>query len=307
MRKRLIVLVGPTASGKTELGIFLAQKLNTEIISADSRQIFREMSIGTAKPSESQLSLTPHHFIGSHSIFDEVSSGIFEHLALKKLSDIFQQSDTALLVGGSGLYVKAVCEGFDKVPPSHPETRHQLEREFMQHGLDSLLDELKKSDPVYYSLVDQSNHRRIIRALEVFRISGAPFSSYQQHKPKKRDFEIIKIGIETDREQLYTQINARVDSMMEAGLLKEAQALFPDRNLNALQTVGYQELFDYLEGKASLSEAVEKIKQNTRNFAKRQLTWFHKDKEIKWFNKDATESIYGYLLKTILKDNLLSD
>jgi len=282
--KTLIVIVGPTAVGKTAVAIELAKKLNTEIISADSRQFYREMTIGTAKPTTDELKQAKHHFIDSHSIKDSFSVGDFEEQGLALLDDIFKKQDTAILVGGSGLYIKAICEGFDKLPSASPEVRDNLNLEFKTNGIVPLQEKLKVADPVYYSQVDLNNPQRLIRALEVFETTGVPFSSYRKSTVNIRPFRCIKIGLNLPREELYQRINQRVDVMVKDGLVEEVKSLLPYRHFNALNTVGYSELFDYFDGKTDLHSAIELIKQNTRRFAKRQLTWFKKDKEIEWYN-----------------------
>jgi len=289
--KKLIVIAGPTAVGKTAVAIEVAKKLQTEIISADSRQFYREMTIGTAKPSVEELTQVKHNFINSHSITENFSVGDFEREGLTLLEDIFQTHDTAILVGGSGLYIKAICEGFDELPPASAQLREKLNKEFEEKGIAYLQEKLRDADPVYYQQVDLNNPQRLIRALEVTEASGKPFSSYRKSVINKRPFECIKIGLNLPREILYQRINDRVDDMIKQGLLDEVRSLLPYRTLNALNTVGYSELFDYFDGKIGLPGTIELIKQNTRRFAKRQLTWFRKDKDIKWFEASNTELI----------------
>lgn len=280
--KTLIVIAGPTAVGKTAVAIQLAKKLSGEIISADSRQFYREMAIGTAKPSPGELAQAKHHFVNSHSITENFSVGDFEAQGLALLDDIFKKQDTAILVGGSGLFIKAICEGFDKLPSASPEIREMLNLEFKSNGIIPLQEKLKAADPVYYSQVDLNNPQRLIRALEVFESTGIPFSSYRKSIVNARPFNCVKIGLNLPREALYQRINQRVDDMVKQGLVEEVKSLLPYRHLNALNTVGYSELFDYFDAKTDLNSAIELIKQNTRRFAKRQLTWFRKDKDIKW-------------------------
>lgn len=282
-QKTLIVIAGPTAVGKTDVAIKLAQHYNTEIISADSRQFFREMSIGTAKPNPDELALAKHHFIDSHSVTDNFNVGDFEKQGLQILEQIFKEHDFAILAGGSGLYIKAICEGFDELPEVNTVIRARLNAEAEKDGIAGLKERLKTSDPIYYKQVDTNNPQRIIRALEVIENTGKPFSSYHTANIKERDFNIVKIGLNLPREKLYERINLRVNEMVKQGLVNEVKSLLPYRQLNALNTVGYKELFDYLDGKTDLDTAISMIKQNTRRFAKRQLTWFNKDKDITWF------------------------
>lgn len=292
MTKRLTVVLGPTASGKTSLAIQLAQQLNTEIISADSRQFFREMTIGTAKPTPSELAAAPHHFINSHSISDDYSAGQFEKDALQKIAKLHSKHDDVILVGGSGLYIKAVCEGLDQFPDVDPSIRQRLKKDLEAHGLNALQNQLKSLDAEHFQHMDRSNPQRVIRALEVTIGTGQPYSSFLAKGAAKRPFEIEKIGIDWDRDTLYHRINQRVDLMVAAGLVDEVQALFPQKHLNALQTVGYQEIFDFLEGKHDLDRAIELIKQNSRRFAKRQLTWFRRDPSIKWVQPNEIEDFF---------------
>ncbi|MGZ3755646.1 MAG: tRNA (adenosine(37)-N6)-dimethylallyltransferase MiaA [Mucilaginibacter sp.] len=286
--KTLVVIVGPTAIGKTAAAIHLARHFNTAIISADSRQFYREMSIGTAKPTEEELTQARHYFVNSHSITDVFTVADFEKQALALLDELFLTNNIVIMAGGSGLYVKAICEGFDEIPAVDPEIREALNHKFAESGIAPLQEKLKLVDPAYYATVDLNNPQRIIRALEVFEETGKPFSSYRTAKAVKRPFNIIKIGLILPREVLYQRINSRVDVMIAQGLVQEVETLLPYKHLNALNTVGYSELFDYLDGKTTLNTAIELIKQNTRNFAKRQLTWFRKDKDIHWFEADAS-------------------
>jgi len=293
--KTLMVIAGPTASGKTSISIQLAKYYNTVIISADSRQFYREMSIGTAKPTDEELAAIKHYFINSHSITENFSVGDFERECLALLDELFKQYDKVVLVGGSGLYIKAVCEGFDRLPVADTAIRNRLNLELTERGLMRLQERLKLVDPVYHGTVDLSNPQRIIRALEVFEATGKPFSSYHRSTKNERPFNIIKIGLNWPREILYDRVNQRVDMMVKQGLVDEVKALLPYRHLNALNTVGYSELFDYFDGKTDLGTAINLIKQNTRRFAKRQLTWFGKDKEITWLDADEAN----------LKNNLI--
>jgi tRNA dimethylallyltransferase len=286
--KKLIAIVGPTASGKTALAIELAKKFKTEIISADSRQFYREMAIGTAKPTVEELSQAKHHFVDSHSVTDYFSVGDFEREGLELLDSLFKIHDTVIMVGGSGLYIKAICEGFDELPSSSPEIRHEINRAFEEKGITYLQEQLKLKDPGYYEQVDLNNPRRLIRALEVIESTGIPFSSFRKSQLTPRHFNCVKIGIDLPRQVLYERINQRVDIMVSQGLEEEVCSLLHYRDLNALNTVGYSEFFDYFDGKTDLNTAITLIKQNTRRFAKRQLTWFRKDKDIKWIDPSDT-------------------
>jgi tRNA dimethylallyltransferase len=285
--KTLIVIAGPTASGKTAAAIELAKYYKTVIVSADSRQFYREMSIGTAKPTEDELAAVKHYFINSLSITETFTAGDYEKQCLELLNELFQIHDAVILVGGSGLFIKAVCEGFDEFPDTKPGVREKLKKEFEEKGIGVLQEMLKIVDPEYYGQVDLDNPQRVIRALEVFETSGQPYSSYRKLNINKRPFQIIKLGLNMEREVLYHRINQRVDDMVHQGLVEEAKLLLPYRHLNALSTVGYSELFDYFDGKTDLKTAIDLIKQNTRRFAKRQVTWFGKDEEIVWFKASS--------------------
>jgi tRNA dimethylallyltransferase len=277
--KNLIVIIGPTAIGKTSLSIDIAREFACDILSCDSRQFYKELSIGTAVPDEDELAAAKHHFIHSRSIFDDYSVGDYEDDAIAKLDDIFHENEKAILIGGSGLYVDAVTKGLDYFPEIPSEVRAALNTELEQNGLEYLQDKLKKLDPIYAEEVDISNPQRIIRALEVTEFTKTPFSTYRKNNSKERNFHSIKIGLNTDREILYERINRRVDIMIEQGLIEEAKSVYEHKTLNSLQTVGYRELFRYFDGEWPLDFAIEEIKKNTRRFAKRQLTWFRKDKE----------------------------
>lgn len=294
-KKLLITVVGPTAIGKTALAIEIAKKYNTEIISADSRQFFKEMSIGTAKPSAYELSQVKHHFINSNSIKDDVSVGSFEKEAIATIEKLFQTHDILVMVGGSGLYINAILFGFDDIPDADLELRQNLNKEFEEKGITSLQEMLKVLDPDYYAQVDIHNQQRIIRGLEVCISTGKPFSSFRNAASKQRSFENIIIGLNTDREKLYHRINHRVDEMMKDGLLEEVKSLAEHKSLNALKTVGYTEIFNHLEGNVTLEAAVDKIKLNTRHFAKRQVTWFKKYPEIHWFEPNQFSKIEAKL------------
>ena len=284
--KKLIVLIGPTAVGKTALSIELANFLNTEIVSADSRQFYKELNIGVATPTALELSLAKHNLIGHISIHQKYNISDFEQDALKELERIFQERDYAVLTGGSGLYVNALCYGVDNMPDVRPEIREELNEIFATQGIAPLQEELMKKDPEYWEIVDKQNHIRLIRALEVCRQTGKTFTSFRSGEKKKRDFEIIKIGLERSRENLLERIYKRVDLMLEEGLENEAKTVYPYRELQALQTVGYKELFEYFDGKVDFNTAVENIKINTRQYAKRQMTWFKKDKSTLWLNAE---------------------
>ncbi|MBL4675776.1 MAG: tRNA (adenosine(37)-N6)-dimethylallyltransferase MiaA [Mucilaginibacter sp.] len=299
----LIVIAGPTASGKTAAAIQLAQHFNTVVVSADSRQFFREMSIGTAKPTDAELAAAPHYFINSHSVTEPFSVGDYERECLQLLDELFKVNKLVIMVGGSGLYIRAITEGFDDLPTADTDIRDRLNTELAAKGINVLQERLKDVDPEYYHLVDINNPQRIIRALEVFEATGKPFSSYLTAKGNSRPFNIIKLALDMPREILYDRINRRVDLMVQDGLLPEVESLVSYKHYNALNTVGYTELFDYLDGRVSLDDAIEQIKQNTRRFAKRQLTWFRKDKDIIWVDTgdiNLTENI----LRTV--ENILS-
>jgi tRNA dimethylallyltransferase len=282
-KKILLTVVGPTAIGKTSLAIDLALHFGTEIISCDSRQFFKEMSIGTAVPSSEELAQVKHHFIQHKSIFDTYSVGDFERDAITLLKELFKQHNVVIMVGGSGLYADTVVYGLDDFPEVSPEIRNELNELYQKQGITYLQTRLKDLDPIQYTQIDVQNPQRMMRALEVCIASGKPYSSFLNKKETLRDFTNITIGLTAEREVVYNRINERVELMLENGLLIEAQTLFPHKKLNALQTVGYRELFNFFEGKTSLDFAIEEIKKNTRRFAKRQYTWFHKNKDINWF------------------------
>ena len=282
MKKTCILIVGPTAVGKTSVAIQVAQHFNTEIISADSRQCFRELNIGVAKPSPEELAAVKHHFINSHSIKNEVNAAVFEQYALEKIGEIFSKSDFAVMAGGTGLYVRSFCSGMDEVPVIKPEIREKIIADFEWEGLEWLQKEVEKTDPLYFAKGEIKNPQRMMRALEVKRSTGRSIIEFQMQQKKQRDFNIIKIGLELPKDELHRNINKRVDAMMQQGLLAEVKKLEPFKKMNALQTVGYRELFGHLAGDLSLEDAVEIIKINTRQYAKRQMTWFKKDAEVKW-------------------------
>jgi tRNA dimethylallyltransferase len=283
-RKTLLTIVGPTAIGKTRMAIALATHFGTEILSCDSRQFFKELRIGTAVPSAGELMAAPHHFIQHKSIFEAYSVGDFERDAIALLDKLFKKHDVVVMVGGSGLYAKAIIDGLDDFPEVDEVIRQELNEAYAQKGIGYLQELLKTLDEVQYNQMDVQNPQRLIRALEVCRASGKPYSSFLQRKEKQRDFTSVQIGLTADRTEVYERINKRVDMMLEEGLLIEAQDMMPYKHLNALQTVGYKELFPFFEGECSFEAAIEAIKMNTRRFAKRQFTWFQKDKRIKWFD-----------------------
>ncbi len=288
--KAVIVIVGPTAVGKTTVAIELAKYFQTEIISADSRQCFKELSIGVARPSAKELQEVEHHFIASHSIQDEVNAASFEKYALEKINTLFENQDVVVMVGGTGLYIKAFCEGLDEIPEIQTGIRNTVVSDYNNNGIQWLQDQIKKNDPDYSIQGEMQNPQRLMRALEVKLSTGRSILEFRKNKKTEREFNIIKIGLELTKEELHRNINTRVDAMIEAGLLNEVKGLIIYKELNALQTVGYSEIFDYLDEKVlpagrqvSFDEAIERIKTNTRQYAKRQMTWFKKDKEIEWF------------------------
>ena len=281
-----LVILGPTGVGKTELSLQMAEFFGCPILSSDSRQIFKEMKIGTAMPTPRQLARVKHYFIATHSIFDTYSAGQYEADALQLMETLFRQHDTLMLVGGSMLYIDAVCKGLDDIPNVPADIREKVKTEYEQNGLEWLQQNLQRLDPVHYAKVDTQNHKRMLHALEVCISAGKPYSSFCTGKVKERPFRIVKIGLNRPRPELYERINKRVDEMMQEGLLAEAQELYPYRHLNPLNTVGYKELFNYMGGTWSLDFAVSMIKQDSRHYAKRQLTWFNADKSIHWFHPD---------------------
>lgn len=273
----------------------LAKHFNTPIINADSRQIYRELKIGTARPSNKQMSEVKHYFVGTLGMDDYYSASLYEQQVLSLLDDIFKTSDYALLSGGSMMYIDAVCNGIDDIPTVDDETRETLKKRLLMEGLESLCEELRQRDPEYYEIVDKQNPRRVVHALEICVMTGKPYSSFRTQEKKVRPFRIIKIGLTRPREELYKRINRRVDKMMKDGLLEEAKEMYPKREVNALNTVGYKELFEYLKGKFTLHEAVERIKGNTRRYARKQLTWYKKDEQIRWFHPDDKDEIISYI------------
>lgn len=294
--KTCVIIAGPTAVGKTAVAIEIARHFNTGIISADSRQCFREMTIGVAKPSKEELQQVRHYFINSHSIHDDVNAAVFEQYALQAADEIFQHNNIAVVTGGTGLYIKAFCEGLDDMPPVSLGIRQAITEQYEQHGLVWLQQQVQQQDPLYYKTGEIQNPQRLIRALEVMQATGTSIRTFQQGKKVVRPFRIIKVALELPKPELHARINARVDKMMEQGLLEEVKGLLPHRQLNALQTVGYSELFDHLDGKISLEQATEQIKTNTRHYAKRQMTWFRKDATVQWFSPDSTQAMISSIV-----------
>ena len=298
----LIVIVGPTGSGKTSLSISLARHYSAPIISTDSRQFYRGLPIGTAQPTTEELSLAEHHFIADREVDDDFNSGRYEHEALARLDELFKHHDIVVAVGGSGLYVQALCEGMDTLPEANEELRQSLKERLEREGLEPLFEELQRLDPYYAEVVDRHNPARVMRALEVCITSGKPYSEQRKGERQTRPFNIIKIGTDLPRDVLYERINLRVEMMLKDGLVAEAQAMLPKRHLNALQTVGYREMFDYFDGNSSLDEAIELIKRNSRRYAKRQLTWFRRDGDIAWFSPYDIEGVIIHIDAKILQN-----
>ena len=295
--KTLIVLTGPTAVGKTAVSLGIAKHFGIPVINADSRQIFKELRIGTARPTETEMQEVKHYFVGTLGIEDYYSASLYEQQVLELLDKEFQSHDYALLSGGSMMYIDAVCDGIDDIPTIDDQTRETMKRRLKEEGLEALVEELRRLDPDYYEIVDRQNPRRVVHALEICVMTGKTYTSFRKRSKKERPFRIIKIGLDRPREELYLRINARVDKMMSDGLLDEVKALYPKKELNALNTVGYKELFDYLDGRWPLEEAVERIKGNTRRYARKQLTWYKKDEHIRWFHPDDKQSLMNYILK----------
>ena len=295
--KTLIVITGPTAVGKTDLCLDIARHYGVPIINADSRQIYKELLIGTARPTEEQMQLVRHYFVGTLSLEDYYSASLYEQQVMSLLEELFRESDYALLSGGSMMYIDAVCNGIDDIPTIDDATRELMKRRLAEEGLQSLCEELQRLDPEYYEIVDRRNPRRVVHALEICVMTGQTYTSFRKREEKQRPFRIVKIGLNREREQLYDRINRRVDEMMAAGLLEEARHMYPRRELNALNTVGYKELFDFLDGRWPLAEAIERIKGNTHRYARKQLTWYKKDPQIEWFSPEQKEDIIRYIDK----------
>ena len=295
MPHTLIVLIGPTGVGKTELSLSIAEHFQTCILSADSRQLYQDLKIGTAAPTPSQLARVPHHFVGTLGLTDYYSAAQYEADVLEKLEELFQHNDTVELTGGSMMYVDAVCKGIDDIPTVDKETRELMLQRYEEEGLETLCAELKILDPEYYQIVDLKNPKRVIHALEICYMTGKTYTSFRTQKHKERPFRIIQIGLTREREELYARINRRVDEMMQEGLLEEAKSVYPFKHLNSLNTVGYKEIFNYFDGEWSLDFAIEKIKQNSRIYSRKQMTWFKRNPNIQWFHPEQKEEIMNYI------------
>lgn len=293
--KTLIVIVGPTGVGKTALCIKIAERLNTVIINADSRQMFRELPIGTAAPNKDEMKRVKHFFVGNLSITDYYNASMFENDVMHLLDSLFAEKDVVLMSGGSMMYIDAVCNGIDDIPTVKEDIRQQVKTDFERDGLDAMRRRLEQLDPEYYAIVDKNNPKRIIHAVEICMSTGKTYTSFRTNKKKERPFKIIKIGVTRERTELYDRIDKRVDEMMAAGLPDEAQRMYPHRGLNALNTVGYKELFDYFDGKCTIDEAVFRIKYDTHKYCRKQLTWFKRDKETQWFSPENVEEIIKYI------------
>ena len=296
----LVVLLGPTGVGKTELGLRLAEHFGSPIISSDSRQVYKELPIGTAAPTNKQMARVKHYMVGMLSISDYYSASAFELDVISLLENLFKQQNIVLMTGGSMMYIDAVCDGIDDIPTVRPEIREELYRQYQVEGLAPILEELRRADPKHYGEVDRNNYKRVIHAVEICRQTGRPYSSFRTNRKKERPFNIIKVGLFREREDLYNRINLRVNQMMDDGLLAEAQAVYPYRHLNALNTVGYKELFKYLDGEWNLDFAVEKIKRNTRVYARKQMTWFKRDNRIHWFHPEDEDEIMAFLKEKLI-------
>ena len=300
--KTVIIVCGPTAVGKTAIAVSIAKQFQTEIISADSRQCFKELKIGVARPSDEELKEVPHHFIASHSITENINAAFFEKYALQKVNEIFKNHDIVIMVGGTGLYIKAFCEGLDEIPLIHESIRKKIIDSYDMRGLGWLQEEVKIKDPAFYKSGEIQNPQRMMRALEVIESTGQSILSFRRNEKAKRGFRIIKIGLELPKEELHANINLRVDKMINDGLVEEVNSLKGYRDVNALQTVGYSEIFEHLDGKMSLEIAMEEIKKNTRQYAKRQMTWFKKDKEINWVSAKQRSGILSMAQKLVQGD-----
>ncbi|MBR2291393.1 MAG: tRNA (adenosine(37)-N6)-dimethylallyltransferase MiaA [Prevotella sp.] len=294
--KTLIVITGPTAVGKTALCLDIARHFDIPIINADSRQIYQELRIGTARPTDEEQRQVKHYFVGTLRLADYYSASMYEQQVLSLLDDLFKERDYALMAGGSMMYIDAVCNGIDDIPTVDDETRETMKRRLKAEGLEALVEELRHLDPEHWEIVDRQNPRRVVHALEICHMTGKTYTSFRKAEKKQRPFHIVKIGLNREREELYARINQRVDAMMQQGLLKEAEGLYPHRSLNALNTVGYKELFEFFDGRWPLEEAIERIKGNTRRYARKQLTWFKRDPEIRWFHPDNKKEIIDYIL-----------
>jgi tRNA dimethylallyltransferase len=298
-KKTVLIICGPTAVGKTSVASALAKHFRTEIISADSRQCFKELNIGVARPSKRELGEVPHHFIASHSLTEKISAAFFEQYALKKVNELFRAHDTIIMVGGTGLYIRAFAEGLDAIPEIEESVRKKIIKNYETEGLQWLQEEIKARDPVFFTMGETQNPQRIMRALEVIQATGRSILEFRSQRKTNRDFNIIKIGLELPKEELHHNINLRVDKMINDGLVDEVIYLKEYRDINALQTVGYSEIFEHLDGKLSLAAAIEEIKKNTRQYAKRQMTWFRKDKEIKWITAKHFDEIIAMAQKLV--------
>ena len=295
MKQKLIVITGPTAVGKTALCLDIAKHYGIPVINADSRQIYKELRIGTARPTEEQLKSVPHYFVGTLGLKDYYSASMFEQQVLALLKELAAKNEYALMSGGSMMYIDAVCDGIDDIPTIDDATRSLMKQRLVNEGLEALCSDLKRLDPEYYEVVDLQNPRRVVHALEICTMTGKTYTSFRKREKRERPFDIIKIGLNSPREELYNRINQRVDQMMADGLLEEARRLYPLKELNALNTVGYKELFDYFDERWSLEEAIERIKGNTRRYARKQLTWFKKDERIHWYHPDDQNKIMNII------------
>lgn len=299
MTKTLVVILGPTGVGKTDTCIRVAKHFNVPIINADSRQIFQEIPIGTAAPTQVQQQEIKHYFVGNHHLDDYYSASMYEQDVLSLLEKLFTLQDIALMSGGSMMYIDAVCNGIDDIPSVDEQTRQWMKQRLHDEGLPALVEELRQLDPIHYEFVDKNNPRRVVHALEICHMTGKTYTSFRTNKIKERPFQIIKIGLNLPREELYQRINQRVLNMIQEGWVEEALKVYPKRELNSLHTVGYRELFDYLDGLYTLDEAIEKIQSNTRRYMRKQLTWFKRDQKIRWFSPNNIEEIINYISKSI--------